>query len=85
MPWHLVKAIGAHHAPIFHPKPTLSAVVYLANCIAHALGGSSAEEGVEVAMDAECAAAMGFSEQQWEIVVAAIQGKLEATRGESAA
>ncbi len=83
LPWHLVKAIEAHHAPVFRPRPTLSAVVYLANCIAHALGDSTPEAEVEVVMDAECAAAMGFSERQWEIVVAAIQGRLKAARSAS--
>jgi len=40
IPDKLVEAVGHHHAPIMDPKPTLSVVAFLGDCLAHLAGAA---------------------------------------------
>jgi putative nucleotidyltransferase with HDIG domain len=68
LPGAIVEAVANHHRPLLEPRPRLSAVVHVANCLAHVVGSSSgsngyvleADPGVEMAIGVESGAIEGL-------------------------
>jgi len=53
--WHLpediVEAVAHHHQPVLDPRPRLSVVTHLANCLAHLAGSAPGWDGYAVRVD----------------------------------
>lgn len=75
--WHLpeeiIKAVRDHHHPILEPRPALSAIVHVANGVAHLAGAAPGLEVYTVQVDDRVMEALSITPERLEIVVADVR------------
>ncbi|TXT46347.1 MAG: signal transduction protein [Limisphaerales bacterium] len=69
LPARIVEAVAEHHAPKPLPRASLSAVVHLANCLAHGLGSAPGWDGCAVPVNGEAVATLGFDDAKLQMLV----------------
>jgi putative nucleotidyltransferase with HDIG domain len=69
LPETILEAVAHHHQPALEPKPRLSAVIHLANCLAHLAGSSPGWEAYAIRADESVAAALQLSGPALEMLV----------------
>ncbi len=71
--WHLpddvVEAVANHHQPILKPRPRLSVVAHLANCVAHLSGSAPGWDGYAVRISNEVVTSLDLTPEQLEQLV----------------
>lgn len=75
--WHLpediIEAVGNHHHPIVEPRPKLSAIVHVGNCIAHLVGSAPGWEAYAVRVDDHVVEAFNLTAERLEGIVAEVR------------
>ncbi len=68
--WHLpddvVEAVANHHQPVLQPRPRLSVVTHLANCLAHLAGSAPGWDGYAVRISNEVVTSLAITQEQLE-------------------
>jgi putative nucleotidyltransferase with HDIG domain len=71
--WHLpddlVEAVANHHQPVLKPRPRLSVVTHLANCIAHLAGSAPGWDGYAMRISNEVVERLEITPEQVEKLV----------------
>jgi putative nucleotidyltransferase with HDIG domain len=71
--WHLpddlVEAVANHHQPVLQPRPRLSVVTHLANCVAHLAGSAPGWDGYAVRINNEVVTSLEITPEQIEHLV----------------
>ena len=75
--WHLpeeiVEAVANHHQPVLEPRPRLSAVTHLADCLAHLAGSAPGWDGYAVRVDERVTTAFEINGDKLETMVIAVR------------
>ncbi len=70
--WHLpdeiVEAVAHHHQPVLKPRPQLSVVVHVANCIAHLVGSAPGWDSFALRVDNQVIEALGLTNEKLELM-----------------
>jgi putative nucleotidyltransferase with HDIG domain len=79
--WHLpeeiIEAVGNHHRPLVEPRPKLSAVVHVANCVAHLVDPAPGLEVHAVRMDEAVSEVFSLTPERVESLVADVRGSCD--------
>jgi len=71
--WHLpedvVEAVANHHQPVLKPRPRLSVVTHLANCVAHLSGSAPGWDGYAVRISNDVVTSLDLTSEQLEKLV----------------
>lgn len=75
--WHLpediIEAVKNHHHPVLEPRPKLSAVAHVANCVAHRVNAVPGTESNEMQVDVLVADVFGLSGERLENMVEGVR------------
>lgn len=79
--WHLpdeiIEAVANHHQPVFIPRPGLSVVTHLANCIAHLAGSAPGWDGFAVRVDERVASTLDITGEKLEGLVISVRDSFD--------
>ena len=75
-----MEAVANHHQPVCEPRPKLSVITHVANCLAHLAGSAPGWDGFAVRVDPQAVAALNMDEERLEGLVVAVRDSLR-TRG----
>jgi putative nucleotidyltransferase with HDIG domain len=71
--WHLpeeiVEAVANHHRPVLKPRPRLSVVTHLANCVAHLAGSAPGWDGYAVRVNEDVIKQLDLQPETIELLV----------------
>lgn len=73
LPEDIVEAVAHHHQPVLDPRPRLSVVAHLANCLAHLSGSAPGWEAYAVRVSDEVIAAFEITPEKLEGMVIAVR------------
>ncbi len=73
LPAEIVEAVGGHHQPALVPEPKLSAIVHIANCLAHRASPMPGADATAGQWLPEVAAALNFDESRLEGMVETVR------------
>lgn len=73
LPEDILEAVGNHHQPVCKPRPKLSVITHLANCVAHLAGSAPGWDGYAIRVDPQAVAALELDEARLEAWVAAVR------------
>jgi HD-like signal output (HDOD) protein len=75
--WHLpeeiVEAVSNHHHPVVKPRPRLSVVTHLANCVAHLAGSAPGWDAYAVRVNEDVMKVLDIQPERIEIMVAEVR------------
>lgn len=75
--WHLpeevVEAVAHHHQPVVEPRPQLSVVTHVANCLAHLAGSAPGWEAYALRVDKRVTEVFGLTPERIEYLVALVR------------
>ncbi|HEX4349570.1 MAG TPA: HDOD domain-containing protein [Verrucomicrobiae bacterium] len=77
LPDDIIEAVANHHNPICEPRPRLSVITHLANCLAHLAGSAPGWDGFAVRVSPEAAAALNLDDARLENLVAEVRNAYE--------
>ncbi len=77
LPEEILEAVANHHNPICEPRPRLSVITHVANCLAHVAGSAPGWDGFAVRVNPQAAAALGLDESRIEGLVVAVREAFE--------
>jgi putative nucleotidyltransferase with HDIG domain len=69
LPDEVIEAVLNHHNPIVEPRPKLSVITHVANCLAHFAGSAPGWDGFAVRVDPKAIAALNIDEARIEGMV----------------
>ncbi|HTI97434.1 MAG TPA: HDOD domain-containing protein [Dongiaceae bacterium] len=69
LPEEIVEAVAHHHQPLLKPRPRLSAVTHVANCVAHLAGSAPGWDAYAVRVDNQVAEVLGINADRLEGMV----------------
>lgn len=72
LPDDIVEAVGHHHQPTCQPRPKLSVVTHVGNCLAHLVGSTLGWEGYAVRADAAATEALAITPEKLEDLMIAV-------------
>ncbi len=79
--WHLpeevVEAVANHHQPTLKPRPRLSVVTHLANCVAHMAGSAPGWDSYAVRISNEVVTSLNLTPEQLEQLVLGVRAASE--------
>jgi putative nucleotidyltransferase with HDIG domain len=73
LPDTIIEAVAHHHHPVLEPRPQLSAVVHVANCMAHLAGSAPGCEAYALRAEDEVASALQISAETVQSLVISVQ------------
>jgi putative nucleotidyltransferase with HDIG domain len=73
LPEELVEAVANHHQPVLQPRPRLSVVTHLANCVAHLAGSAPGWDGYAVRINNEVVTRLEITPEQIEHLVITVR------------
>ena len=76
LPESIVEAVSHHHRPVLDPQPALSAVVHLANCLAHHVGSAPGCEAFAMSAEGNATAALKIDEESYAKLIIAAHDQL---------
>ena len=76
MPESIIEATANHHAPVLSPKPQLSAVVHVANCLAHEVGAGAGRDSHAVRVNEQAAVVLGIGPEKLALLMIDIYDSL---------
>jgi len=77
LPEDIVEAVANHHHPVCLPRPKLSLVAHMANCLAHVAGSAPGWDGFAVRVDPEAIKTLNLDEARLEAMVAEVRDSYE--------
>ena len=77
LPEDILEATANHHNPVFEPRPKLSVVTHLANCLAHLAGSAPGWDGFAVRVNPQAVAALNINEARLEGLVAEVRASFD--------
>ena len=77
LPDDIIEAVENHHHPVCEPRPRLSVITHLANCLAHLAGSAPGWDGYAVRVSPEAAAALNLDDARLENLVAEVRNAYE--------
>jgi len=77
IPDEILEAVGNHHHPICKPRPRLSAVTHIANCLAHLAGSAPGWDGYAIRVEPEAITALSIDETRLETWVANVRDSFD--------
>lgn len=77
LPEEIVEAVANHHQPVLKPRPRLSSVTHLADCLTHLAGSSPGWEAFAIRVDPEVTRQLGITPEQLEALVIAVREATE--------
>jgi len=79
--WHLpddvVEAVANHHKPILKPRPRLSVVTHLADCLAHLAGSAPGWDGYAVRVDDEVIETLEITGDKLDALIIAVRDSFD--------
>ena len=73
LPEEILEATANHHNPVFEPRPQLSVITHLANCLAHLAGSAPGWDGFAVRVNPKAVAVLNINEARLEALVAQVR------------
>jgi len=73
LPEEVIEAVLNHHNPIVEPRPKLSVITHVANCLAHLAGSAPGWDGFAVRVDPKAIAALNIDEARIEGMVVLVR------------
>jgi putative nucleotidyltransferase with HDIG domain len=73
----LVEAVANHHRPLLRPRPRASAIVHVANCLAHEIGSAPGWAAHAMAADERAAKALGLDSEAIQRLLITAYEKLQ--------
>jgi putative nucleotidyltransferase with HDIG domain len=73
LPDEVIEAVLNHHNPIVEPRPKLSVITHVANCLAHLAGSAPGWDGFAVRVDPKAIAALNIDEARIEGMVVLVR------------
>jgi putative nucleotidyltransferase with HDIG domain len=61
LPSEIIEAVACHHRPVFKPRPKLSTLVHIANCMAHMMGCAPGWDAYAIRAEEDAALALGIN------------------------
>ncbi len=77
MPEILVESVANHHTPVFEPKPQLSVLIHISDCVVHQLGSDPAWPAFAEHVNQSAAASVGFGAQELALVLKTLGEQIE--------
>ena len=77
LPELVVEAVAHHHRPVVTPRPRLSAVVHVANGVAHLVGSAPGWDSYAVRVEEQAVSVLGLDGGQIEQLVISMHGCLQ--------
>lgn len=77
LPEDILEAVANHHHPVCEPRPRLSVITHVANCLAHLAGSAPGWDGYAVRVDPCAVMALNLDEARLEIWVASVRDAFE--------
>jgi putative nucleotidyltransferase with HDIG domain len=77
LPEEILEAVANHHKPICEPRPKLSVITHVANCLAHLAGSAPGWDGFAVRVDPQAIAVLNIDEARLEGMVANVRESFE--------
>jgi putative nucleotidyltransferase with HDIG domain len=77
IPDDIVEAVANHHQPVCTPRPQLSVITHIANCLAHLAGSAPGWDGFAVRVDPQAVAVLKLDEGRLEYLVASVRDAYE--------
>jgi putative nucleotidyltransferase with HDIG domain len=73
LPEDILEAVANHHHPVCQPRPKLSVITHVANCLAHLAGSAPGWDGYAVRVEPQAIEALGLDEARLETLVANVR------------
>ena len=77
LPEEILEAVANHHHPVCEPRPKLSVITHMANCLAHLAGSAPGWDGFAVRVNPQAVAALNLDEARLEGLVVAVRDAFE--------
>jgi len=77
LPEEIIEAVANHHHPVCKPRPKLSVITHLANCLAHLAGSAPGWDGFAVRVDPAAIEVLNLDEVRLETLVVAVRDAYE--------
>ena len=77
VPGDIVEAVAHHHAPVLTPRPQLSVVNHVANCVAHLVGSAPGWDAFAVPVDPAICTQFGFGPEKIDMLVVQVRDSFE--------
>ena len=77
LPAEILEAVANHHQPVCAPRPKLSVITHVANCLAHLAGSAPGWDGFATRVDPAAVAALNLDESRIEGLVANVRSAFE--------
>lgn len=77
LPEEIIEAVANHHNPVCEPRPKLSVITHLANCLAHLAGSAPGWDGFAVRVNPNAAEVLNLDESRLENLVAEVRNAYE--------
>jgi putative nucleotidyltransferase with HDIG domain len=73
IPEEIIEAVANHHHPVLKPRPKLSVVTHIANCVAHLVGSAPGWDSFALRVDNEVTEALELNHEKLEIMMADVR------------
>jgi len=77
LPEEITEAVANHHEPICEPRPKLSVVTHVANCLAHLAGSAPGWDGYAVRVSPQAVTVLCLDETRLETLVAQVRAAFD--------
>ena len=73
LPDEIVEAVAHHHQPVCEPRPKLSVITHLANCLAHLAGSAPGWDGFAERVDPKAVGCLNWDATRLETMVVSVR------------
>jgi putative nucleotidyltransferase with HDIG domain len=77
LPEDIIEAVANHHQPVCEPRPKLSVITHMANCLAHLAGSAPGWDGFAIRVSPEAITALSLDDARLENLVAEVRNAYE--------
>jgi putative nucleotidyltransferase with HDIG domain len=77
LPDDILEAVANHHHPICEPRPRLSVITHVANCLAHLAGSAPGWDGFAARVEPGATAVLNLDEPRLETMVVSVRDAFE--------
>jgi len=77
IPEEILEAVANHHAPVFEPRPKLSVITHVANCLAHLSGSAPGWDAYAVRVDPRAISVLNLDASRLEGMVVTVRDSFE--------
>jgi putative nucleotidyltransferase with HDIG domain len=77
LPEEIIESVANHHQPICEPRPKLSVIAHLANCLAHLAGSAPGWDGFAMRVEPKAVAVLNIDAGRLEYMVSNVRESFE--------